>query len=420
MSPPEFTLLFITVAVGALFQVSIGFGLGLPAAPVIAIFDPSLTPVVVLLLATGVTAAVLVLEGGHLDLRGAGWALAGRVPGAVGGAALVARQLALLVAVVVLVGVAVSLRGFVPVPRRRAVPLAGLMSGLMGTATSIGGPPMAMVWQRLSGSRLRATMSGFFLAGSVMSLAILAATGAVHTYGLWHTALLAPAAAIGVLLSRPLSSRLDMRRTRGVAMVLAVASATVLVIQQFVRAEPHLRYRPGLGEAQPFAATGAARRSPVTLEEGSRPALEIPVIVSPSTVMVNARFSRRGLVMACRQASRSPSSATSASGTSSPAPWAVPVNVPSSSRNSATALIRPMGVEMVRSQVPSMDMVVCFLNVGRGGLPGGGVVTGRRATARGGARGCRGARRRTAPRLRGRSAAPVRAPAGTGPDRARR
>ncbi|MEU1947476.1 sulfite exporter TauE/SafE family protein [Streptomyces sp. NPDC020125] len=197
---------------------------------------------VVLLLATGVTAAVLVLEGGHLDLRGAGWALAGRVPGAVGGAALVAvlpaRQLALLVAVVVLAGVAVSLRGFVPVPRRRAVLLAGLMSGLMsglmGTATSIGGPPMAMVWQRLSGPRLRATMSGFFLAGSVMSLAILAATGAVHTYSLWHTALLAPAAAIGVLLARPLSSRMDMRRTRGVAMVLAVASATVLVIQQFV------------------------------------------------------------------------------------------------------------------------------------------------------------------------------------------
>ncbi|MGW5699204.1 hypothetical protein ACWEWX_53340 [Streptomyces asiaticus] len=60
MSSPEFTLLFITVAVGALLQVAIGFGLGLLAAPVIAIFAPSLTPVAVLLLATGVTAAVLV------------------------------------------------------------------------------------------------------------------------------------------------------------------------------------------------------------------------------------------------------------------------------------------------------------------------------------------------------------------------
>lgn len=58
--------------------------------------------------------------------------------------------------------------------------------------------------------------------------------GAVHTNLLWHTVLLAPAAAIRVLFARLLSSRLDMRRTRGVAVVLAVASATVLVIQQFV------------------------------------------------------------------------------------------------------------------------------------------------------------------------------------------
>ncbi|MEU5609087.1 sulfite exporter TauE/SafE family protein [Streptomyces sparsogenes] len=238
MSPPEFALLFTTVAVGALFQVSIGFGLGLLAAPVIAALDPSLTPVVVLLLATGVTAAVLALDRGHADLRGAGWALVGRVPGALGGAALVAvlpaRYLAFLVAGVVLAGVAVSLRGFVPRPGRGSVLLAGLVSGVMGTATSIGGPPMAMVWQRLSGPALRSTMSGFFLAGSLMSLAALAATGSVHPDSLRYTALLAPAAALGVLLARPLSSRLDTRRTRAVAMVLAVASATVLVVQQFL------------------------------------------------------------------------------------------------------------------------------------------------------------------------------------------
>ena len=57
-----------------------------------------------------------------------------------------------------------------PPPRRRNVVLAGATSGLLGTATSIGGPPMALVWQRNSGARLRGTMSGFFLIGSVMSI----------------------------------------------------------------------------------------------------------------------------------------------------------------------------------------------------------------------------------------------------------
>ncbi|MZE71117.1 TSUP family transporter, partial [Streptomyces sp. SID5789] len=107
--------------------------------------------------------------------------------------ALPARHLALLVAAVVLAGVTVSVAGYVPRQRRSSVVLAGMASGLMGTATSIGGPPMAMVWQRLGGPELRATMSAFFLAGSLMSLAALTAADAVGAHALRGTALLTPA-----------------------------------------------------------------------------------------------------------------------------------------------------------------------------------------------------------------------------------
>ncbi|MBB5127400.1 sulfite exporter TauE/SafE family protein [Streptomyces griseoloalbus] len=236
MSGGEFALLSLTVAIGAVLQVSVGFGLGMIAAPVFSLVDPTLAPAVVLLLAAGVTAAVLAREGGGADLRGCGWALVGRVPGVVAGALLVvflpARYLALLIAGVVLAGVAASAAGFAPRPRRSSVLLAGMASGVMGTATSIGGPPMAMVWQRLTGPRLRATMSAFFLAGSLMSLAALAAAGAVDAHTLRRTALLAPAAIAGVLLARPLTRRLNAHRTRTAAMGLAVAGAVGLVAQQ--------------------------------------------------------------------------------------------------------------------------------------------------------------------------------------------
>ncbi|AQS72418.1 anion permease [Streptomyces pactum] len=238
MTGPEFVLLSGTVAVGALLQVSIGFGLGMLAAPVFSLVDPALAPAVVLLLATGVTATVLAREHGRADLRGCAWALAGRVPGVSAGALLVvalpARYLALLIAGVVLTGVTVSAAGFVPRQRRSAVVLAGMVSGLMGTATSIGGPPMAMVWQRLDGPELRATTSAFFLAGSLMSLAALAVTGTVGAYALRGTAPLVPAAVAGVLLAGPLSRRLDVRRTRTAATALAVAGAVALVVRQFV------------------------------------------------------------------------------------------------------------------------------------------------------------------------------------------
>ncbi|MFG3160812.1 sulfite exporter TauE/SafE family protein [Streptomyces sp. NPDC048232] len=238
LTGPEFVLLSVTVGLGALLQVSVGFGLGMIAAPVFALVDPALAPTAVLLLATGVTAAVLVRERGRADLRGCGWALAGRLPGVLAGALLVvalpARHLALLVAAVVLAGATVSVAGYVPRQRRSSVVLAGMASGLMGTATSIGGPPMAMVWQRLGGPELRATMSAFFLAGSLMSLAALTAAGAVGAHALRGTALLTPAAVAGVLLAGPLTRRLNVRRTRAAATALAVAGAVALVLQQFV------------------------------------------------------------------------------------------------------------------------------------------------------------------------------------------
>jgi uncharacterized protein len=232
-----FALLCAVVLVGALLQVAIGFGLGLIAAPVVALVEPSLVPVVLLVLACGVTSAVLVMDGTHLDLRGTGWALVGRVPGTVAGALLVtalpAKPLALLVVVMVVAGVTASLWGFRPRPTPRAVVVAGAVSGLMGTATSIGGPPMAMVWQRFAGPRLRSTMGAFFLVGSVLSFVALAVSGSVDPHTLRYALFLAPAAAVGVVLARPVGRRLDVRRTRITAMGLALTGAAVLLVQQF-------------------------------------------------------------------------------------------------------------------------------------------------------------------------------------------
>lgn len=233
-----FVLLNVVVLLGALLQVSIGFGLGMIAAPVLAVVEPSLVPVVNLLLAVGLTAAVLTQDRAHLDLRGTGWALIGRVPGTLAGAALVAflpaRSLAFLVVAMVVFGVAATAWGFRPRPTRRAVVVAGAMSGLMGTATSIGGPPMAMVWAQFAGPRLRSTMGAFFLVGSAMSLVALTVSGSVDLHNLRYALYLAPAAALGLVLARPIGKRLDVRRTRIAAMTVALVGAAILCVRQFV------------------------------------------------------------------------------------------------------------------------------------------------------------------------------------------
>jgi uncharacterized membrane protein YfcA len=221
------------VLLASCLQASIGFGIGMLAAPVVALVDPALIPGTLIMVATLVTLIVVIREREDIDLHGTGWALVGRVPGTITGALLLAmlpeRALTILLAGVVLVGVALSSVGWIPAPRRRNVVLAGATSGVLGTATSIGGPPMALVWQRNSGARLRGTMSGFFLVGSVMSIAALALTGAVTGQTVVAFAALVPAAIAGYALSRRINHLLDPKRLRWLAIGASTVGAVVLI-----------------------------------------------------------------------------------------------------------------------------------------------------------------------------------------------
>ena len=236
MSIGEYVVIATAILVGSCLQASIGFGLGMLAAPVVTLVEPSLIPGTLIMLATMVTLAVTVRERSAIDFSGTGWALVGRVPGTVAGAFLLAalpeRALAILIAGVVLSGVLLTSLGWVPAPRRRNLVLAGATSGIFGTATSIGGPPMALVWQGNSGPRLRGTMSGFFLIGSLLSIAMLALTGAVHAETFRACALLAPAMAVGYVLSRYVNGFLNPGRQRWTAIIMSAAGAAILISRE--------------------------------------------------------------------------------------------------------------------------------------------------------------------------------------------
>jgi uncharacterized membrane protein YfcA len=208
------------------------------AAPIVAIVDPSLIPGTLIMLATLLTIFVVIREHEEIDLSGTGWALVGRVPGTIAGALLLAalpeRALALALAGVVLAGVVLTSTGWIPVPHRRNLMLAGATSGVLGTATSIGGPPMALVWQNTTGARLRGTMSGFFLVGSLMSIAVLTLTGAVDGSTVSSFAVLMPAVVIGYGLSRLVNHLLDRQRQRWIAIAISAVGAIVLIIRQLV------------------------------------------------------------------------------------------------------------------------------------------------------------------------------------------
>src|SRR5690606_17062964 len=130
--------------------------------------------------------AMFLRERTSVDWRIVMWALIGRIPGVVLGALAVAllpsAALSLILAAAVLGGVAFSLVGWKPAPTTGNVMIAGAASGLFGTSTSIGGPPIALVMRSLAPSQIRATINAYnayFTFGTAMSLTGLALGGAL-------------------------------------------------------------------------------------------------------------------------------------------------------------------------------------------------------------------------------------------------
>jgi uncharacterized protein len=231
----EYALITGVVFLAACLQASSGFGMGMLAAPVIAMVDPALLPATLILLALLVTVLVTVRERQSLDLRGTGWALLGRVPGSLLGAWLVTalskEGLAWVVVAVVLGGLVLAGRGWAPRPVRVNLIAAGAASGIMGTATAIGGPPMALVWQGHSGPRLRGTMSAFFMVGSLMSILMLWITGAVTEDVLALALWMIPAAVGGYAASRFINRLLNPARLKALALGASALGSLLLIAQ---------------------------------------------------------------------------------------------------------------------------------------------------------------------------------------------
>lgn len=220
------------VLVGAVVQGTIGFGLALLAAPVLALVDPRLVPAALALVVGVLNLLAVLRERAQTDWSGLRWLLVGRVPGTVVGAAVLTslppRAVSLGVALVVLVAVGLSAgRWRVDITPRSQV-AAGFLSGVGGTATAIAGPPVALLYQHRPGAELRGTLAGFFLVGSLLTVAALVVAGELGRQDVVRAALLLPFLAVGFAVSQPLRGHVDARGLRAVVLVVAAGAALAL------------------------------------------------------------------------------------------------------------------------------------------------------------------------------------------------
>lgn len=225
----------LILMVGALVQGTVGYGMNLVAAPALALIDPELVPVPLLLVSSTHALLTAARESSHTDWPGVGWTMLGRVPGTVLGVLAVALlpqgPFSLVVGLSVLLCVGLSLISWRPRPTPRALVIAGVAGGTFGTAATIGGPPVALVYQHADGPTLRATMAAYFALGSIFSVVALAVGGQVHAEPLVKAAQLLPFLIAGFALSGPLRRYLDAGWTRTAVLVVAAASACALIVR---------------------------------------------------------------------------------------------------------------------------------------------------------------------------------------------
>jgi hypothetical protein len=234
MTVADWLVVEAVVAAGALLQGAVGFGVALVAAPLLMLVRPELVPGPMILAAWTLTVLIAVRDRRGVDWPGLRWTLPGLLAGTVAAVwlleGLTTAGMQRLFGILVLAAVGLSVAGWHPLPRPRNLLVASGAAGFMGTATSVGGPPMALVYQRESGVRLRGTLSAVFLAGGLMSLAGLALTGQFGARQLGAGLGLVPGIVAGFWLSGPLAAYLDGRWLRPVVLgVSAMAAVGVLL-----------------------------------------------------------------------------------------------------------------------------------------------------------------------------------------------
>ena len=234
MSLPLIVALGFGVLFGGLLQGSIGVGFALVMSPMLAVLAPELLPGTVLLLMVPLNAFVVWRERHFVDRRGTAWITAGRCAGALAGLAVLSmlpgESLRVFIGIATILTVIISIwSGAWPLNRSVCV-VAGLITGVTETATGIGGPPLALIYQHQPGPVLRATLAACFLIGEVVSLALLNLTGRLHLEQVMTALWLLPLLAAGLLGTQWLHGRLDGRPLRLAMLAFALFSGVVCLV----------------------------------------------------------------------------------------------------------------------------------------------------------------------------------------------
>ncbi|UPK76998.1 TSUP family transporter [Nocardioidaceae bacterium SCSIO 66511] len=234
----DFVALAVALFLGATVQGVVGLGVGLVLAPIAGLIEPSLLPGVPLWTALVMPTLTLSRDWPDIDWAGLSWAVPARIVGTVGGVAVVAfasdRLIGVAVGVMALVAVALSLRTIELRVTRKSLISAGFVSGGTGTATSIGGPPLALVYQHRDPGEVRATLGVYMWLGTGFSIIGLDVSGALAERDAHVALVLVPFVLVGFFAALFVRRYVPARQVRIAMLAVCATSASVLIVRSLI------------------------------------------------------------------------------------------------------------------------------------------------------------------------------------------
>ena len=239
MDLQHLVIIYPVVILGAICQGSISMGFALIAAPILLMIDTAFVPVPIILSGLSLSLLIMIRERTPLDVSGIGLALFGRLCGAILAAFIVARisteLFSLLFGMVILTAVLMSVvkASWKITPSRLFG--AGFLSGLMGTLSSIGGPPIGLLYQHQKGSVIRSALAWFFAVGTIFSLISLGFVGKLRLTDLSLFLWILPPLVLGFLLSSYTIRVLEKGYTRRVILCVSGVSGVLVIVKTLIK-----------------------------------------------------------------------------------------------------------------------------------------------------------------------------------------
>ncbi len=208
------------------------------AAPLLILINPLYVPGPLLVCSLVLTVMMALREKQSIDFFGLRWGYVGRIFGTIIALKILAYlpplTISMLSAGLVLGSVFLSLLKIRVKISIGALITAGSASGIMSTLSSVGGPPFALLYQYEKGAKLRATMSGFFILGTLISLAGLALVGQFTVEHLQACLVLLPGVFLGFFLSSYVIRVFNLERTRVAVLIISALSSLTVIARSFL------------------------------------------------------------------------------------------------------------------------------------------------------------------------------------------